>query len=369
MEMGMLRKIPLLERTMRLVLSVLALSVAACDQAPEPVPEPIRPVRVISVEPNAGGEIASLTGTIQAQEEVNLAFRISGRMTERTVTIGDTVDEGQLVGRLQSTTQVQAVQAARADLAAATGELARTTADYRRQQSLIADGFTTRVRYDEALQATRRAQSWVDTAEARLAIAEQELSYTELYADAPGIVTARGAEAGEVVAPGQMVVVLARKGGRDGVFDVPERLLQTAPLDPEVTVVLASDPEVRSAGRVREIAPQADPVTGTFQVKVGLVDPPGTMRLGSTVVGTMHLGEPAGIDLPSSALTSVDGVPAVFVVDPQTGIVDMRPVSLARHDLATVVVEDGLASGEIVVTAGVHALRPGQRVRLLGATP
>jgi RND family efflux transporter MFP subunit len=354
---------------MRLVLVCLGLTLAACEDTQEPVPEPIRPVRVVSVEPGGSGETASLTGTIEAEEEVSLAFRISGRMIERTVNIGDTVTAGQRIGRLQSTTQVQAVHAARADLTAAMGELARTTTDFGRQQSLIVDGFTTRVRYDEALQAMRVAQAWVDTAEARLAIAEQELSYTELYADAPGVVTARGAEPGEVVAAGQMVVLLARKGGRDAVFDVPERLKRAVPLDPRVAVALASDPGVRASGRVREIGPQADPVTRTFEVKVGLIDPPDAMRLGSTVIGTVHMNERAGIDLPASALTAVNGAPAVFVVDAETGTVDLRPVRVARHDLATVVIEDGLGSGEFVVTAGVQALRPGQRVRMLGTAP
>jgi RND family efflux transporter MFP subunit len=166
-----------------------------------------------------------------------------------------------------------------------------------------------------------------------------------------------------------MVVLLARKGGRDAVFDVPERLKRAVPLDPRVAVALASDPGVRASGRVREIGPQADPVTRTFEVKVGLIDPPDAMRLGSTVIGTVHMNERAGIDLPASALTAVNGAPAVFVVDAETGTVDLRPVRVARHDLATVVIEDGLGSGEFVVTAGVQALRPGQRVRMLGTAP
>jgi RND family efflux transporter MFP subunit len=246
------------------------------------------------------------------------------------------------------------------------GELDRTTVDFERQQTLIERGFTTRVRYDQARQAMQVAQSWVDSAEAQLAIAEERLAFTALYADAPGVVTQRGAEPGEVVAAGQMVVTLAREGGRDAVFDVPERVMQAAPAYPRITVALASDPGVTAEGRVREVSPRADPVTRTFEVKIGLIDPPAAMRLGSTVNGRMPLEAAGGIKLPSSALTERDGAPAVFVVDTASGVVELRPVELARHDLAEVIITAGLAEGEVVVTAGVPALRPGQRVRVLG---
>ena len=342
------------------------LLLAACDQGGEPQAEPVRPVRVATAAERAGGETVQLTGTVRAEEEAQLAFRTGGRIVALTARLGDRLEAGRLVGRLEDETQRNALAAARADLAAAMGELDRTTVDFERQRTLIERGFTTRVRYDQARQAMQVAQSWVDSAEAQLAIAEERLAFTALYADAPGVVTARAAEPGEVVAAGQMVVTLAREGGRDAVFDVPERVMQAAPAYPRITVVLASDPSVTAEGRVREVSPRADPVTRTFEVKIGLSDPPAAMRLGSTVNGRMPLEAAGGIKLPASALTERDGQPAVFVVDVTSGVVELRPVELARHDLAEVIVAAGLAEGEVVVTAGVPALRPGQRVRVLG---
>ena len=114
-----------------------------------------------------------------------------------------------------------------------------------------------------------------------------------------------------------MVVQLAREGGRDAVFDVPARVIQGAPYHPVVNVVLASDPSVRATGRVREVAPQADPVTRTFRVRVGLDTPPAAMRLGSTVTGTITQEGAAEIAIPASALTRAQGQPAVWIVDPQ----------------------------------------------------
>lgn len=352
-----------------LLLGGLALAMVGCEEAAEPAAEPVRPVRVVSAEAQPGGQTATLTGTIRAEDEVSLAFRTGGRMIERLVNVGDAVEGGQPIARLQPETQRNAVQAARAELTAAMGLLTTTRTDYERQEDLLEQGFTTQVRYDQALQAWQEAQGRLDAAEARLANAEEELAYTELYADAPGVVTARGAEAGEVVAAGQMIVTLAREDGRDAVFDVAERLIQAAPPDPEITVTLATDPSVAAEGHVREVAPQADPVTRTFEVKVGLTEPPAAMRLGSTVRGTLQLGRTAGIELPSSSLTARDGEPAVFVVDPETGMVELRLVMVARYDLASVVVADGLGAGDLVVSAGVQALRPGQQVRLLGETP
>ncbi len=109
---------------------------------------------------------------------------------------------------------------------------------------------------------------------AQYGIAKRRLNDTALYADAPGVVTAVGAEPGEVVAGGRMIVQIARDGGRDAVFDVPAALIETSPADPEITVALSQTPTVSAKGRIREVSPRADAVTGTFRVRVGLIDPP-----------------------------------------------------------------------------------------------
>ena len=154
-----------------------------------------------------------------------------------------------------------------------------------------------------------------------------------------GAITARNAEAGEVVQPGQAIFQVAREDGRDAVFDVPAQVLRAAPRDAQVTIRLTDDPAVTAVGRVREIAPQADPVTRTFQVKVGLTDPPAAMRLGATVSGRVQMDTAPVIAIPASALTELNRQPAVWIVDP---------------------------ANLTVVTAGVQALHPGQKVRLLG---
>ncbi|WP_145144781.1 efflux RND transporter periplasmic adaptor subunit [Roseomonas gilardii] len=342
------------------------LALFACGPAEPPPSEPPRPVRAITALLEPGGETVTLTGQVEAAEEVGLAFRIGGRMIERRVNIGDQVRAGQIIARLEDSTPRDNLRATRAATAAARAALVQARNHYDRQNQLLRSGFTTRANYDDAVRRLQAAQSQVDASLAQESIAETTLAYTDLAADSNGVVTARGAEPGEVVAAGQRIVTLAREGGRDAVFDVPARLMEQSEPDPLVTVSLSSNPSVRTTGRVREISPQADPVTRTFRVRVGLINPPETMRLGSTVNGGIQIGGVSGIEVPASALTRGSQGPAVWVVNGQDSTVALRPVEVARYDAARSIIAGGLQEGEVVVTAGVQTLRPGQKVRVLG---
>jgi RND family efflux transporter MFP subunit len=350
----------------RIVVALIATAVASCDK-PAPPTQQARPVRAVTVQRGAEGETVSLTGHIRAKDQVGLAFRLDGRMIERPVNVGDVLTAGQLVARLDPTIQQNALRSAEGNLASLEALLTDARLTFGRQQALVKDGWTPRAKFDEAQQKLESARAQVDSAQAQVRNAQEQLSYTVLSADAPGAVTAKGAEPGEVVHAGQMIVQLARQGGRDAVFDVPEQLNRTGPRDPLVQIALTNDPTVRATGRVREVAPQADATTRTFQVKVGIIDPPEAMELGSTVTGSIKLSAPPGVEIPASALTETNGRPAVWVVDPQSKTVSLREVDILRHDPATVVISQGLAAGDLVVTAGVQTLRPGQKVQLLGA--
>jgi RND family efflux transporter MFP subunit len=288
-------------------------------------------------------------------------------MIERKVNVGDRVEPGQLLGRLEALNELNALRVAKANFAATEAKKNQVSNHFERQQTLLKQGWTTRANFDQAERDLRTAEANVESSKAQLEAAHDQVSFTELKADAEGVVTAVGAEPGEVVQAGQMIVRLARRGGRDAVFDIPAQVLRAAPPDPVINVRLADDASVTATGRVREISPQADPVTRTFQVKVGLNDPPEAMRLGATVTGTLETDAVPKIEIPSSALTELNGNPAVWIVDPKSSTVEIRNVELARFDPATVTVSDGLDVGDVVVTAGVQALRPRQKVRILGS--
>ena len=186
-----------------------------------------------------------------------------------------------------------------------------------------------------------------------------------------------------MVSAGRMIIQVAREGARDAVFDVPAQIKDNAPLDPEVTgavgkagtpaaargpdiaVTLGSDPNVTAKGRVREVSPRADPVTGTFAVRVRLIDPPA----GDAPGQHRHRAHAARRrqrhrDSRHGAVRA-DGKTAVWVFDAKTGTVSLRHIAVRASDAATVQVASGLNPGDVVVTAGVQALRPGQKVRLL----
>jgi membrane fusion protein, multidrug efflux system len=349
-------------------ISIVALIASGCEREAKVEAAPPRPVRAIVVEKTELGRSVSLTGQILAEKEISLAFRIGGRILSRTVDTGDPVAPDQVVAKLDPQNELNALRSARAALTAAEGRLVQESAQFDRQQHLLDRGFTTRVLFDQAQQAFTTAQAQVDDAKAQLEIAEDRVSYTELKAGVNGTITGRRAEAGEVVQAGQPVFQVARDTGWDAVFDVPAQIIRSAPADATITLALTDDPSVTANGRVRQVDPQADPVTRTFKVRVSVNDPPAAMRLGATVTGRMEMDSGKGFAVPAGALTSVERNPAVWIVDPKDLTVKLQPVEILRYDPGTVVLASGLEGGELVVTAGVQALHPGQKVRLLGPT-
>lgn len=366
--MSALRRAVVIATLCLTLVSALAL-LAGCERKTEAKAVQARPVRTITAEKSGTGETVVLTGQISAENEASLAFRIGGRIIDRLVDVGARVEPDQVLARLDPQNELNALRSAQAAYSAAEGKLVEASNTFDRQKTLLPQGFTTQVLFDHAQQALRTAQANVDNAQAQLHIAKDRVSYTTLKAGVAGSVTARTAESGEVVQAGQTVFQVARQDGRDAVFDVPAQVIRSAPADPRISVSLTDDPSVTAMGRVRQADPQADPITRTFRVRVSLIDPPPAMFLGATVRGRMQLESAPSISVPASALTRINGQPAVWLVDPKELTVSLHNVAVERFDPGTVVISQGLDGGEIVVTAGVQALHPGQKVRLLGASP
>ncbi len=347
------------------VLVATLVLLSACRRAEEaPAPE-IRPVRAITIESRTGGDSIALTGSVQAQTEINLAFRIDGRMLERAVSIGDTIQPGQLVARLDAQNEESSLQAAQAQLVASRARLNEARNNFERFRDLVAEKAVSQASFEQAESAMKTAESQVEAAQTQVTLGQNRLSYTRLVSDVAGVVTAQGAEPGEVVGAGRMIVQVAREGTRDAVFDVPSRVKEAVMSNAAITVALTADPKVTATGVVREVAPRADPVTGTFRIRFRLDRPPAAMRLGSTVGGRMKLAAAPSIEIPPSAVSRADRQTAVWVVDAKTSTVSLRTIEVRSSDPVRVEVASGLNPGDIVVTAGIQALRPGQKVRLL----
>jgi RND family efflux transporter MFP subunit len=339
---------------------------SSCQRAEEQVAPEIRPVRALTVAKGAGSGTFTLTGTVQAQSEVNQSFRIDGRLLERLVGVGDAVRPGQLIARLDPQNEESSLLSARAQLTGAQARLVEAQNNFTRMRDLVAENAVSRASFDQAEAGLKTAQAQVESAQSQVTLATNRLGYTRLMSSVAGVVTVQGAEPGEVVGAGRMIVQVAREGARDAVLDVPARVKDAVTANPDIVVSLTADPKVTAKGVVREVAPRADPVTGTFRVKFRLIDPPAAMRLGTTVAGRVNLpAAAAAIEIPPSAVTRTDRQASVWVVDPKTGIVASRAIEIRASDPTRIEVSYGLVPGDVVVTAGVQALRSGQKVRLL----
>ncbi|KAA1058795.1 putative Co/Zn/Cd efflux system membrane fusion protein [Azospirillum argentinense] len=348
-------------------LLALAPALAACqpqgghhaDAAPV-----IRPVRTVTVEPVTFRMGGSATGTIEARADADLGFRIAGKLVERKVDVGSLVKAGDVLARLDDQDQRNALRTAEANLASAKADQVQARNEESRKRELLANGNAPQAQYDAALLAMRTADAKVVATQAALQSARDRVGYTELRADRDGVVTTIGAEPGQVVEAGQMVVRVAQPEEREAVFNVAETGIRAAPKDPVIDVSLAGAPDIVAVGRVREISPQADPVTRTHTVRIALDNPPDALRLGATVVGRLKQPPAPVVELPGTALFEEAGRSFVWLVDPKAQTVRRQPVVIrARDGDGPVIVTEGLTRGDVVVTAGVHSLSEGQRVR------
>ena len=347
---------------------VLIPALAGCKKEEKTAAPDIRPVRTVTVALSEAGETVSLTGEIQARYQADIGFRVNGKVIERPVDVGTQVKKGDLLARLDPQQYRQDFEVAKAEVATAEAEETRSEAQEWRQRELLKNGNTTRVQYDQSLKTFKTAQAQLNSARARQVQASENLDYTELKADNDGVITTVGADPGQVVSAGQMVVRLAQPGEREAVFNVAEALLKNPPRkDPTVEVNLVSNPDIRTEGRVRYISPQADPTTRTYTVRVSLPGAPPQMRLGANVIGSVTLNQGSSITIPGTALFQKEGQPAVWLVE-KDGTVQLKQITIDRYQGDLVVIGSGLAQGDVVVTGGVQKLLPGQKVRLMQAS-
>ncbi len=350
------------------LMACIAVAVLAACSKPEPVQEPVRAVKVVtvsSVKLESGAEFA---GEVRARVESRFGFRVGGKLVQRAVEAGQRVKSGQLLAQLDARDYLLAADAAKAQVTSAATNRNLTVAEYKRFSELKDQNFISGAELDRRDAAVKGAEAQLEQAQAQLSSQRNQTGYTKLTSDVAGVVLGIEAEAGQVVAAGQTVVRIAKDGPRDVVFSVPE--------DKVALVTMGSAVEVRAwsgsatlKGTVREIAASADPVTRTFQVKVSMdgKDAAENLPLGSTVNVMPQALSLAGIEvikLPTSALKRDGKSTAVWVVDRPSMTVKSQNVEVVSAEGNEVVVSSGVTPGMLVVAAGVHVLQAGQKVAL-----
>jgi RND family efflux transporter MFP subunit len=352
-----------LMRTAALLLTLpLLAAVAGCK--PEITQMPPRPIRSIIAIPKPVQDDRQAVGEVKPRYESDLSFRVGGKLLARLVDVGATVKQGDTLATLDTQDYQNRLRSADADVSAAEAALVEAQGSEDRLARLLKNGFTPKANYDTALRNLRSAEARLAAAKANLDLTRDQLDYTELKAEFDGVITAVGAEAGQNVTPGQLVARLARPGEKDAVFSIAESAIGDRTENGAVLVWPLSNPDLLVEGMVREISPVADPTTRTYTVKVTLKDPPPQVRFGMSIGGRWKGSPLPVVALPLSALFEKNGAPAVWVFDQASGSVVLKPVTVARYEADTVIIADGIATGDIVVTAGINMLRENQKVRL-----
>jgi RND family efflux transporter MFP subunit len=345
------------------------LSLMPASASRPPTSEPVvKPARVAEIAYHQPKRALVLAGTVVPRIESTLGFRVAGKIVSRAVDVGMVVKPGELIAQLDPADYKLAVDNARAALASADADYARAKADHERYVALRGSAafMVQTLEQRQSLAATTLAR--VEQAKSQLASAENNLAYSELRADSPGVVTAVLAEVGQVMAQGQGVMKVARTDELEILVGVPEHRLKLVREAQGASFELWSDPGHRFAARLRELSPSADPVTRTFPARFSVIEPPEFIGLGMTA--TLSFERPYAqpvADVPLSAIFQRGTQPAVWVVDKQTGTVSLRPVTVARWRDDTAAITSGVSNGEIIATAGVHKLEPGQKVKPLPA--
>jgi RND family efflux transporter MFP subunit len=345
-----------------LAVAILATTLGACSDGSATAVQRAAFVRIEIVQPQTRQVSVTLTGEVQARFRADLSFRVSGRVRERLVDVGTHVKSGDLLARLDAAEQQADVDAASAALTTAQAQLRVARATFDRQKYLISTGFTTRVAFDQAQEGLRTAEGSLEAVKAQLGTAQDAFGYTELRADASGVITARSLEVGQVVQAGQPVFSLAQDGERDAVFEVYEAIFFGDFDGDSVSLALVSNPDVKASGRVRVVSPAINPKSATIRVKVTIHNPPEAMILGSAVAGIARWKPVAQIAVPWTALMATGSKPAVWVIDPSTKTALLKPVTIARYEAGAVLIKEGLEPGERIVVEGGKLLSSGQSV-------
>lgn len=358
---------------MRIFLSFALLigsALSGCSKT-EPAPEPVRAVRTVIVGSDSAGGSYEFAAEVKARTESRLGFRVGGKIVRRDADLGDSVKRGQVLAQLDAQDFRLGQDAARAGLAAAQANHDQSVADYRRFKELRDQGFISSADLERRDTTLKASQAQLDQAKSQASVQGNQAGYAVLTADASGVITGIDADPGTVVAAGSPVLRLAHDGPRDLVFSVPEdkagliKSLGAQPGSFKVRLWGAAAADMLPA-TLREIAAAADPVTRTFLVKVDLGRSASAgVRLGQTATVVVELPKTTGVvKLPLSALKEAQGSSVVWVVDRTSMTVRPVPVQVAGADGNQAVITGGLAPGVIVVTAGVHVLNPGQKVKL-----
>jgi RND family efflux transporter MFP subunit len=345
-----------------LVVASLAVSLTGCGQKRELDPR-TQPelVRIVEIGSSSGADPA-FTGVVSARVESNLGFRVPGKITSRLVDTGQFVRAGQPLMTIDRTDYVHAITARAETVTAAKAKAVQAAADEARYRGLVKTGAVSASTYDQVKAASDATQAELAAATAQEQVARDEGGYSQLVADADGIVVETLAEPGQVVMAGQTVVKLAHSGPREAAVNLPETL---RPAIGSTSYATLYGSTTKIPVRLRQLSGAADAQTRTFEARYVLEGAAAHAPLGATV--TVHLSSDAGTDMlrvPVASVIDRGKGPGIWLLNPSTSTVSFQPIEVRQvgEELATI--SGDVHPGQQIVALGVHLLRDGERVRV-----
>ena len=326
--------------------------------------ETIPMVRTAVVDAAGGLKSYTYAGEVRGRYESQLAFQVTGKIIKRNVQLGSVVNADDVLLEIDPKDLQQTVNSSSAQVHSAESQLKLTKSNLQRYRQLYAQSAISRAQLDQYENAYEMAQAAVQEASAQYGQSSNQLDYSLLYANKSGVISSISAEVGQVVSAGQTVLTIVQSGEREVEISVPENRIEELRKAAQFTVSFWALPDLKVNGKVREISPTAAPATRTYQVRISLLNPPPQIKLGMTAAVTLSSASDQNtnlISIPLSAIYQTNDTPGVWVVTDHTA--HLRPVQIDGLGNDQVQVT-GLRPGEIIVTAGVHKIREGQKVRL-----
>lgn len=303
-------------------------------------------------------------GEIYARFESTLAFRVNGKIKKRHVDVGAQVTKGELLAELDAQDIQLQRDSAQAAVKSAEADMTLATSEQQRYRTMLTKGLISSSQFEAKDHALKVAKARVSQTHAALAVAENQTEYTMLRADTAGVITAIVAESGQIVAAGQMVMKLAQEGEREVEISIPEARISNYHKGTLATIELWNKSGLTLPGEIREISPQADQVTRTYQARVAINSTQHSLSLGQTA--RIYFSAKDTQDLlmiPLSALYERDGKSAVWIVDSVNKQVHLSPVTIDAYRETGITILSGLDPSQWIVVAGVHTLHETQLIR------
>jgi len=322
-------------------------------------------VRTVTISMSGDAQGYTYAGEVRGQYESQLAFQVNGKIMKRNVELGSIINAGDVLMQIDAKDIQQTVNSRSAQVDSAESQLRLAESNLNRYRQLVNQGAISQSQYDQYANAYQVAVAGVQQASSQYAQGANQLDYSLLRADKPGIISSITAERGQVVSAGQTVVTIVQDGEREVEISVPENRIQELRNAGQIKATFWALPSITVDGKIRTISPMADQTTRTFKVRISLINTPPEIKLGMTAA--VHLADnytQQTVNVPLAAIYQDGKIPAVWVV--KDNVITLRPITTGTFGNGIVEVLSGLKQGECIVTAGVHKLTEGQKVKVGG---